>query len=56
MQSVDRKAYFLFVSDVNAHHEDELGSSTTTLYGRAARDFDTLMVGILMWRNVAYTH
>ena len=39
MQSVDRKASFLLISDVNAHHEEWLSSSTTNLHGRAARDF-----------------
>ena len=29
MQPVDRKASFMFVGDVNAHHEELLGSSTT---------------------------
>ena len=39
VQFVDRKAFFLFVGDVNAHHEEWLGSSTTNLYNRAAGDF-----------------
>ena len=39
VQSVDRKAYFLFVADVNARHEQWLLSSTTTVHGRAALDF-----------------
>ena len=43
VQFVDRKASFLFVNDVNAHHEEWLGSSTTKLHGRAARDFATLL-------------
>ena len=30
---------FLFVGDVNAHREKWFKSSTTTLQGRAARDF-----------------
>ena len=36
---MDRKAYFLFVGDVNSHHEQWLGSSATNLHGKAARDF-----------------
>ena len=36
---VDRKAFFLFVADVNAHHEEWLMSSTANLQGRSARDF-----------------
>ena len=39
VQSVGKNASFLFVGDVNAHHEEWLGSSTTNLHGRAARDF-----------------
>ena len=38
VQSVDRKASFLFVGDVNAHHEEWLGSSMMN-HGRAARHF-----------------
>ena len=39
VQSVDRKASFLFVGNVNTHQEECLGSPTTGLHGRAARDF-----------------
>ena len=39
VRSVDKKASPLLVGDGNAHHEEWLGSSTTTLLGRAARDF-----------------
>ena len=39
VQSVDRKASFLFVADVNAHREDWLVPSTMTVYGKAALDF-----------------
>ena len=39
VQPINRKAYSLFVGDVNAHHEEFLGSSATTLHGRIARDF-----------------
>ena len=39
VQSVDKKAFFLFVDVVNAHHENWLGSSVTNLHDRAARDF-----------------
>ena len=35
VQSVERKASFLFVGEMNAHHEKWLGSSTTNLHGRA---------------------
>ena len=43
VQSVDIKASFLFVADVIAHHEEWLGSSTTTVHGRAALDFASLL-------------
>ena len=36
---MDRKAFFLFVGDVNVHHEESLESSTANLHGRAAREF-----------------
>ena len=39
VQSLDRNAYFLFIGDVNAHHEEWLGPSTTNLHGRVARGF-----------------
>ena len=38
VQSVDRKKSFLFFGDVNAHHQEWFGSSTTNLHGNAARD------------------
>ena len=38
-QSVDRKAAFLFIGNVNVHHEEWLGFSTTNLQGRTAHDF-----------------
>ena len=37
-QSVDRK-FILFIGDVIAHHEEWLGSSTTSVHGNAALDF-----------------
>ena len=39
VQYVDGKAFFLFVGDTNAHHEECFESSTTNLHGSAARDF-----------------
>ena len=35
VQSMDRKASFLFVIDLNAYHGKWLGSSTTNLHGKA---------------------
>ena len=42
VQFVSRKVPFLFTGPVNAHHEEWLGSSTTNLHGRTARDFAPL--------------
>ena len=39
VQSVDRIAFFLFVGDVNVHHEECLESSTMNLHGRTGNDF-----------------
>ena len=38
VQSMDSKASFLFVSGVNAHHEEWRGSSTMNFHGTVARD------------------
>ena len=42
VQSADRKASFLFVGDMNAHHEELLESSTL----KAARDYAICTVGL----------
>ena len=39
VQPVERNATFLFVGDINAHHEEWLGSSAANLHSRAVRDF-----------------
>ena len=39
VHSMDRKASFLFVGDLIAHHEAWLEYCTTNLHGRSARDF-----------------
>ena len=39
VQSVDRKASFLLLGDVNPLHDKWLGPSTKNLHGRTARDF-----------------
>ena len=38
IQSVDKKASLLFVGDVNAQHEQWLGSSTMSVHDRAVLD------------------
>ena len=38
----DVLAFFLFVVDLNGHHQEQLGSATTNLHGVAAFDFATV--------------
>ena len=51
VQAEDLSASFLFVGDLNGHHREWLGSTTTNRYGVAAFDFanvagcDQLVVG-----------
>ena len=51
VQAEDIRASFLFVGDLNGHHQEWLGSTTTNPYGVAALDFaavsdcDRLVVG-----------
>ncbi|KAK4315411.1 hypothetical protein Pmani_013328 [Petrolisthes manimaculis] len=51
MQADYSRALFVFMDDLNVHHEEWLGSSITTRYGVAALDFssvsgcDQLVVG-----------
>ena len=42
MQSEDVRASFLFVADLNGHHQECLGSTTTNRHGVAAFDFATV--------------
>ena len=42
MQAVDARASFLFVCDLNGHHQEWLGSTTTNHHGVAALDFATV--------------
>ena len=41
MQAADVRASFLFVGDLNGHHQEWLGSTTTNRHGVAALDFST---------------
>ena len=51
VQAEDVRASFLFVGDLNGHHQEWLGSTTTNSHGLAAFDFsivsgcDQLVVG-----------
>ena len=42
VQAEDVRASFLFVGDLNGHHEEWLGSTTTNRHGVAAFDFGTV--------------
>ena len=42
VQTEDVRASFLFVSDLNGHHQKWLGSTTTNRHGVAAFDFATV--------------
>ena len=53
MQAEDVRASFLFVGDLNGHHQEWLGPTTTNCHGVAAFDFatssgrDQLVVGLI---------
>ena len=42
VQAEDVRASFLFVGDLNGHHREWLGSTTTNLHGVATFDFATM--------------
>ena len=42
VQAADANASFLFVGDLNGHHQEWLGSTTTNRHGVAALDFSTV--------------
>ena len=42
MQAEDVSASFLFVGDLNGHHQECLGSTTSNRHGLAAFDFATV--------------
>ena len=46
VQAEDVRASFLFVCDLNGHHQEWLGSTTTNSHGVAAFDFATCPVVI----------
>ena len=60
VQAADARASFLFVGELNGHHQEWLGSTTTNSHGVAALDFatvsgcDQLVIGpthACTWRN-----
>ena len=42
VQAEDVRASFLFVGDLNGHHQEWLGSTTTNRHGVAAFDYSTV--------------
>ena len=42
VQAVDARASFLFAGDLNGHHQERLGSTTTNRHGVAAIEFATV--------------
>ena len=42
VQAEDIRSSFLFVGDLNGHHQEWLGSTTTNRHGFAAFDFATV--------------
>ena len=46
VRAADERASFLFVGDLNCHHQEWLGSTTTNRHGFAALDFATYQVVI----------
>ena len=42
VQAVDVRVSFIFVGDLNGHHQEWLGATTTNRYGVAAFDFATV--------------
>ena len=42
VQTQDIRASFLFVDDLNGHHQESLGSTTTNRHGVTAFDFATV--------------
>ena len=47
VQAADACASFLFVRDLNGHHQEWLGSTTTNRHGVAALEFAT--VSVINW-------
>ena len=42
MQAADARTSFLFVGDLNGHHQEWLGSTSTNSHGVVAHDFATV--------------
>ena len=55
VQAEDVRAFFLFVGDLNGHHQEWLSSTTTNRHGVAAFDFSTVSVAI-SWLSARPMH
>ena len=55
LQTEDIRASFLFVGDLNGHHQEWLGSTTTNHHGVAAFDFQLSPVAI-SWLSAQPMH
>ena len=49
VQAADPRASFLFVGDLNGHHQEWLGSTTTNRHGVATLDFATVTGIVINW-------
>ena len=55
VQAEDVRVFFLFVGDLNGHHQEWLGSSTTNRHGVAAFDSQQSLVAI-SWLSAQPLH
>ena len=55
VQAEDVRASFLFVGDLNGHHQQWLGSATTNSHGVAAFDCATVS-GVISWLSARPMH
>ena len=55
LQAEDVRASFLFVGDLNGHHQEWLGLTTTNRHGVAAFDFSQSLV-VIIWLSAQPMH
>ena len=51
VDSEDMHASFLCLGDLNGHHQEWLGSTTTNCHGVGAHDFATVSICVWLWQN-----
>ena len=56
VQAEDVRASFLSVGDLNGHHQEWLGSTTTNRHGVAAFDFSSLWLRSVVWLSAQPMH